>query len=523
MNANDLWMQGEAASDREEWAAAESWYRRALAAAPRHVPSLIGLSTVYSRQGAHRDAHAAALAAFDARPQHPALVYAIAQRLRFFHEFARLEACLDTAGFADRAPVAVGVRAAVMLSSIGAHERAVRMVESALLRAPGDAAANYVRGNLHLFSGQTSAAEASYEHALDADPRMYQAAWMLAAARTQTAERNHVPRLRRQVEDARPGGEGEAYACFGLHKELHDLQDWHPAWEALERGCRAKRANASYSLADDQRMIEQMARTCTEEFISDGSGIVQAAVPIFIVGMHRSGTTLLERILSGHSQVGDAGETSAFDACMQLATNHALPGRYDEALARRAANADFDDVARRYAEHARWLSRGQPFFTEKLPTNFLNAGFIAKALPQARILHLVRDPMDTCFSNLRTLFAGVATYSYVQDELAGFYGLYRRLMEHWREVLPAGRFMDVAYADLVSDPERTATEVLRFCGLPAQSGLSDVQKGSGRIATASAVTARQGIQRDRGQQWRRYEAQLQPLVRGLGALAYSGK
>src|SRR5690606_4037763 len=138
----------------------------------------------------------------------------------------------------------------------------------------------------------------------------------------------------------------------------------------------------------------------------------QPHVPVFIVGMHRSGTTLLERMLAGHSQVGDAGETSAFHAQLELALDRAAPSGMDASFAELVRGADFDAIARGYAASARWLSRGNRLFTEKLPQNFFNAGFIAKAMPQARFLHLVRDPVDTCFSNLRTLFSGAALYSY---------------------------------------------------------------------------------------------------------------
>lgn len=515
MNADTAWLQGEAAADLKNWKQAERQYRLALASDPRHVPALIGLSTALTQRGAHRDARAAIIAADDLRPEHPSLLYAIAQRLRFFHEFERLERCLSHPNFTAGAPVQVVVKGVVMLSSIGAHAAAVRMADAALRRDPANAAANYVRGNLHLFSGEPDAAEAAYERSLIADPKLFQNSWMLASVRTQTRDRNHVGRLQQQLLQARPGGEGEAYLSYGLYKELHDIGEYAQAWTALERGCRAKRRNIAYAMEHDRACVETLERTCTAAFVADSSSVVQQHVPIFIVGMHRSGTTLMERMLSGHSDVGDAGETMAFDAQLQLATDFALPGRYDAELARRAAHASFDEVAQGYAQAARWLSGGKPFFTEKLPMNFWNVGFIAKALPQARILHLLRDPMDTCFSNLRTLFSGVAAYSYVQEELAGFYLLYRRMMEHWRSVLPAGRILDVRYDQLVADPEATARDIAAFCGLPYQPTLVDVGRSGGRVATASAGLARDGIRRDRGEVWRHYEAQLQPLRNGL--------
>lgn len=515
MSAHTAWLQAEAFTDAKNWKQAERFYRQALALDPGHVPSLVGLSKALSQRGSHRAAHAAALAAFDADPQHPSLIWAVAQRLRFFNEFERLDRCLNHKAFATGAPVPIVVRGGVMLSSIGAHDAAVRTIDAALRRAPANAAANYVRGNLHLFSGEPDAAEWRYERSLAADPRLFPNSWMLASTRTQTAGHNHVTRLREQLVRATPGGEGEAYLAYALHKELHDLGEYAPAWEALEHGCRVKRHNLRYAIEEDQACVHETMRVCTGSFVSAQSGVTQPFVPIFIVGMHRSGTTLMERMLAGHSMVGDAGETMAFDAQMQYAADHAIPGRYDAELVRRAAGANYDEVAIGYREAARWLSKGKPMFTEKLPMNFRNVGFITKALPQAKILHLLRDPVDTCFSNLRTLFSGVAMYSYVQSELAAFYLEYRKLMEHWRQVLPPGRMLEVRYDELVSDPVAVAMRIAEFCGLPYEDSMVDVGRSGGRVATASATLARQGIRRDRSQLWRHYESHLQPLLEGL--------
>lgn len=515
MNANRLWAAAEKACDRKDWGTAERNYRAALGLEAGHAPSLIGLSTVLSRRGAHREAHAAIAALWKRKPQDPAIVYALAQRLRYFHEFKAVEECLGAPRFSAEAPADVIARGVVMLSSVGAHDAAVHMADAGLAREPNHAALLYVRGNLQLFSGDTTAAEQCYEKSLVADPKLFQNSWMLAGARTQTAQSNHVSRIQRQLKAARPGGEGEAYLAYALHKELHDLGDYEKAWLALERGCAAKRRNVSYSLGEDKALLDDLIRLCKRDFFVSRSSVSQPSIPIFIVGMHRSGTTLLERMLSGHSQIGDAGETGAFLAAMQLAADHALPGRLDAELIRRAPSVDFDEVARTYAPSAAWLSKGKPFFTEKLPMNFWNVGFIAKALPQAKVLNLVRDPMDTCFSNLRTLFAGVAMYSYRQDELAEFYGLYRRMMEHWHDVLP-GCVLDVHYDELVENPEAVLEKITEFCGVGYQPSLVDVSRSSGRVATASAALARQGIRKDRGELWRHYERHVGPLLNALG-------
>ena len=512
--ANRLWLAGEQAAERKQTGEAEALFRRALGLVPGHAASLIGLSSVLGRRGAHREAHAAVLQAFAAHPTEPPLVYALAQRLRYFHEFDRLLSCLATPAFADEAPPEIIAKASVMLSSIGAHTQATDMAEAAVRRDPRCAAAQHALGNYHQFRGDYDAAEICHEASLQADPTLFQNSLMLAGARTQTPERNHVERLQAQLLRAKPRGTGEVYLCFALHKELHDLGRHDEAWVALDRGCQAKRRQLNYQSESSERLVSTLISTCTSDFVSAASEVPQPATPIFIVGMHRSGTTLLERMLSGHSQIADAGETSTFRAALELAVDTAAPAGPDAAFVQRVADADFDAVARGYAERTHWLSRGKPLFTEKLPQNFLNVGLIAKAMPQARFLHLVRDPMDTCFSNLRTLFLQAALYSYEQTELGQFYLQYQRMMAHWRQVLP-GRVLDIVYDELVADPEAVAARVATHCGVAFEPGMIDIGRSSGSVATPSAALARQGFRRDRGRAWAPYERYLGPLRAAL--------
>lgn len=516
-DADAAWHEGERAAQRGDYARAEAHYGAALAIDAHHVPSLIGLSETLSRRDAHREAHAAAMRAAAVKPEHPALRYALAQRMRFFQEFEALEELLADPRFVREAPVDVIARGVVMLSAIGASTAAMRMARAAVARGERNPVAWYVLGNQQLFVGDVADAEHSYERCLALNPDFAQASWMLAGARTQTQDSNHVLRLRRQLGRVRPRSPGAAYLGYGLHKELHDLGDHAGAWEALQGACAAKRASVQYAVGEDRALVDAMIARCTPEFVGATARPALEHVPIFIVGMHRSGTTLLERMLAGHPEIGDAGETSAFDARMQLACDHASPGKPDLEIVRRAADADFDAIARGYAGSAQWLSRGKPWYTEKLPMNFWNVGFIARALPQARILHLVRDPMATCFSNLRTYFADVALYSYVQEELAAFYLEYRRMMAHWRDVVP-DVVMDVEYQQLVDHPEATLRRICDFCGIDFRPAMLDVTRSGGRVATASAALARQGIRKDRGEVWRSYESWLQPLLRGLAPL-----
>src|SRR5690606_17488328 len=183
--------------------------------------------------------------------------------------------------------------------------------------------------------------------------------------------------------------------------------------------------------------------------------------PIFIVGMHRSGTTLLEQLLDASPQVRGAGELYDFTSAMRFAADHHCRGVIDTTIVERAQGVELAAVGRHYLESVAWRLGDEPFFVEKLPSNFLTIGFICRALPQARILHMVRAPMETCFSHLRELFSDANPHSYDQEELAEYFLLYRRLMTHWHAAFP-GRILDVSYASLAMDPEKEMRRVADF-------------------------------------------------------------
>lgn len=483
---------------------------------PDHAPVLLLLSRALSRGGRHRQARDATLQAWATRPRDPAVLFETGRRLRYFNEYEAVATCYGMPDFTDRAPAQALTEAALSLSSIGLNEQALALLEKAISSTPKLAVAYYMRGNIRSFMGDFEAADADYERSLAEDPRLFQAAWMQSGLRTQTPESNHVERLRRQLQAATPGGKGEVYLEFALHKELHDLGRHDDAWRHLAAGCRKKRAQLTYRADAARHLFSRLKKVCTARFVSESASPAPMPVPIFVVGMHRSGTTLIERVLGGHSQVRDAGETYAFAEEMKLATNQANSLVLDAALVDAAAGVDYAQVAAGYAARAGWLAQGKAFFTEKLPSNFLHAGFIAKALPDAKIIHLARNPMDTAFSNLRTLFSEAAPYSYDQAELADYIAESHRLMTWWQEVL-GDRLLVVDYARLVADFDTEVRRIAAFCGLPFEPAMLDVGRGGGAVTTASAVQLRAGLRKDRGAAWLPYAEPLTPLRTALQA------
>lgn len=455
------------------------------------------------------------MVAFGIGTEEPPLVFGLARRLRRFSCYAELVECLSAPRFAAEAPAQAIAEGVVMLSSIGAADQALSLAQAGLARMPADPSLLFVRGNLHAFAGRFNAAEADYEQSMVSDPALFQASWMLAGLRRQRPEDNHVERLRAQLARATTGRMGEIYLNFALHKELDDLGRHREAWEALERGCRAKRRKIAYDPEATAALFDALREVCTASFVTTSPDIgAGQPMPVFIVGMHRSGTTLLERMLGAHTSVVSGGESHAFAEAMKLATNYGAPGVLHLETVRRAQQADFAAVADSYGVAARWLARGHGYFTEKLPGNFLHAGFIARALPHARIIHMRRDAVGTCFSNLRTLFSEAAPYSYEQQELAGYHRHYKRLAEHWHEVL-GPRILDVDYAALVVDPEGQMRRIAAFCGLPFETAMLSPSGDGSSVVTASAADVRSGIVAGRDNAWEPYEAYLQPLLEEL--------
>lgn len=507
-----LWSKGESHAAAKRWDAARACFEAVLADDPENAAALLQLSYLCSLQGRYRKAREYALAAHGLKPQEPATVIELALRLRTFNEAAVVREIVDGLASLDKVPVRELLALASAASNLNEQTLALGLADAAVRSDPASAPALSARGQLLGYFGRFDEAEEDLEGSIARAPALAQPHWLLARLRRQTSERNHVARLRQRLGTVRRGTEGEALLAFALHKELDDLGAHPEAWEALARGCAAKRSRLDAERT--RELFDRLIETCDEEFLSRTPVTVDGATPIFIVGMHRSGTTLLERILAGHSQVVDAGELYDFTAQMRYATDHHCRGVIDSTIVARAPDVDFAAVGAGYLEKTQWRTNGRPFFTDKLPSNFLNLGFIHRALPQAKILHMVRDPMDTCFSNLRELFSDACAYSYDQLELADYYAEYRRLMAHWHTPLP-GRILDVRYEDLVHDTEAATRRIMAFCGLPFETNAIRIENSRQAVATASSPQIHAGLLADRFGAWRPYAEALRPLEERL--------
>lgn len=514
VSITELSRQAEQYAGQRDWDRAKANYHAILAQQPQHAATLVQLSYVESLQGHYRAAHDYALRAFQAKPREPGVVAELIKRLRTFNEAQALHALLEQLGPLDRMPIPLLVSLAAQLSYLNEQEKALRLLDEAKRADPDYPATLLARAQVLTYMGRFAGAEQDLQNCLRRAPEIAHGWWLISRLRKQSKEANHVDRLRRQL--ATPGRRAEdvAMLAFSLHKELDDIGDYAGAGEALTLACRAKRSTLKYDSEESRRLVDALIA------LPVGQAAVLPAdapqrTPLFILGMHRSGTTLLEQLLDGHSQVHGVGELYDFTSQMRWATDYHCRGVIDETLVHRAqAGVDFAAVGAGYLRQMEWRLDARPYFTDKLPSNFLNIGFICQALPQARILHMVRDPVETCFSNLRELFSDANPYSYDQRELALYYRQYERLMAHWRQAYP-GRILDVDYSRLTRDTETVLREVSEFSGLAFEPAMLSLQERKRGVATASAVQVRGQVVALEKPKWAPYEDYLQPLIQGL--------
>ena len=473
---------------------------------------LLEVSYACSLMGEYVDARTATLLATAIAPRDPKALADLAARLRTFNEARLLRMVMAGTGGVRNMPIPLLLAFAAQLSYLNQQEEALGLLDEALRADPTFPTTLLSRGQLLTYLGRIDEAEDSFERCIRRAPEIAQAHWFLAHVRRSTAADNHVDRLRRWLAQPQLPANERASFAFALHKELDDLGDHDGAWAALEQACHAKRATLKYGPDDSRGLVDALIAMPAATPVEAAPAITRT--PIFIVGMHRSGTTLLEQLLDGSPQLRGVGELYDFTSAMRYATDHHCKGVIDATIVQRAAGVDFVEVGQRYLDGMAWRLGDEAFFTDKLPSNFLNIGFICRALPQARILHMVRDPVETCFSNLRELFSDANPYSYDQAELADYFLQYRRLMAHWHAAYP-GRILDVDYAELTRDPEAVMRKVAVFCGIDYIDAMRDPRSSSRAVATASAVQVRDRVLRREVPKWAPYASRLQPLIAAL--------
>ncbi len=309
--------------------------------------------------------------------------------------------------------------------------------------------------------------------------------------------------------------EGKLALAFALAKFLEKEGEYQRAFHYLDEGNRRKRDSFEYSHEDERASFELVKSTFTSEFFAQRSGYgVASDMPIFILGMPRSGTTLTEQILASHPQVFGAGELTILRRAVTARCAPRDLAQYPEVVAD-WGKEDFTALGEEYLQKLQQYPEGEERVTDKMPHNFFLLGLIHLAMPNAKVIHCRRDPVDNCLSIFKQDFKATHEYAYDLEELGGYYRLYADLMQHWHSVLPEGSIFDLQYEDMVADQEGISRKLLEFCGLPWDDACLRFHETKRAVRTASQSQVRKEIYSDSVELWRRYEEQLQPLIKAL--------
>jgi tetratricopeptide (TPR) repeat protein len=394
-------------------------------------------------------------------------------------------------------------------SALAAYDQAIALI-------PARARYWFNRAAVRRFLGELELAERDYDVALKLDPADGEAWLNRSDLRVQSPQRNHLPQLESALSSGPADWRFRVPLRYALAKEYEDLGDYARSWPHLHAGAQLRRQNLQYDPQPDLDTVEWLREGFPSTLPAAAPTVRTGSQPIFIVGLPRTGSTLVDRMLGSHSAVCSAGELTDFGTAVieqvrgvQRAPNAPPPSRRE--LVTVAAQLDFAALGADYLRRVQPRLRQQlPRFTDKLPLNYLYCGLIARALPEAPIVHVTRHPMAVCYAMYKVLFGQGYPFSYDLGEIADYYIAYRRLMEHWRRSLP-GRVHDVAYEDLVSDPEGQGRALLAAVGLDWESQCLQSHANATPVATASASQVRRPIYTSSISLWRHYEQQLTPI------------
>jgi tetratricopeptide (TPR) repeat protein len=403
--------------------------------------------------------------------------------------------------------------AGTIYTHVGMPDRAWPLYQKANELQPG---IPLFQGNLAacgVYLGKIEEAGAIYRSLLERVPTHQRNHYLLARLE-QAKDASHVEQMKAVLQSTNLPPDKNVFLYYAIGKELEDLGEWAEAFHYYRLAGDAVTSVANYDVAADLELIDRIIEECNADWLAAGPNPaptdLAGKTPIFIVGLPRTGTTLTERILACHSQVESVGETQFLQMMLRSVSGVETVERMNPAMIAAAARKDIGVIANGYLNAVAYRLGNKPRFIDKLPFNFLYLGFIAKAWPDAGMIYLRRNPMDTCFAMYKQVFTWAYKFSYSLELLGRYYVAHDQLLKHWRKLL-GGRLIEIQYESLVADQESQTRMLLERLGLAFESACLEFEKNETASATASSVQVREKIHARSVDRWKHFEQELRPL------------
>jgi len=498
-----------------ELAEAEQITRAFLLQHGHHIEAMRLLARIGIERDVLDDAQLLLEAVLDLAPEYQAARFDYAQVLSKRHMHQRAQEEVLKLLSVDPAHRNYRMLHALTCVGLGQQERAVELYKDLLTGATQPADLHLSIAHSLKTLGHRDEAVTEYRAAAAARPGYGDVYWSLANLKTYRFQDSELTQMYAAESSPSTAPVDRYHLCFALGKALEDQKQFGESFQFYARGNALKHAETRYQPEMIEANTRQQIEVCTPQLFARGNSGIQAADPIFIVGLPRSGSTLLEQILASHSAVEGTQELADIP---RIAAD--LKGRdsdrplYPGVLAKMGAD-DFRRLGAKYLKDTHVYRTGKAHFIDKMPNNFRHIGLIQLLLPNARIIDARREPMACCFGNLKQLFAQGQEFTYSVEDIARYYRTYLDLMRHWDAVLP-GRVLRVHHEDVVDDLEGSVRRILDFCDLEFEVGCVEFHKTSRSIRTASSEQVRQPIYREGLDQWRNFEPWLSALREALG-------
>ncbi len=464
------------------------------------------------------DAEALLAAVLELAPDYQAARYDYAQTLVQRHKYVEARTQIMRLLRVEPSNLDYRSLAATTAVGLGEQDEAIALYSAMLADRPDDPDVHLWLAHALKTVGRTSEAVDAYRAAAAARPDFGDAYWSLANLKSYRFSDEEIARMRAEEASPATAPVDRHHLCFALGKALEDRAETAESWRYYAQGNALKRSESRYRPEIIETNTKKQIEVCTAEFFSRRAGWgTPARDPIFILGLPRSGSTLLEQILASHSQVEGTQELADIQRIVLDLQGRDLDlddPRYPGVLADMTGD-DFTRLGAKYMADTQVYRTGKPLFIDKMPNNFRHIGLIHLMLPNATIIDARRDPVSCCFSNLKQLFAQGQEFAYSIDDIARYYRTYLELMRHWDDVSP-GRVLRVQHEDVIADLEASVRRMLDHCGLPFEPACVAFHKTRRSVRTPSSEQVRQPIFRDGLDQWRLYERWLEPLETALG-------